>query len=459
LSERARTVLLLVGILALALALRVVSAGGFWIDEVFSAANAKAGPSTFVERLQGEPHSPWPIYYLLLHGWQRLFPSVEGMKALSILLSMAHVLAMIGVGRALFGARAGWIAGLLAAGNPLLAWYGGEIRMYALMVLLLTGAIGAAVRAVRTRRAADGILFAGLAALAVYAHVFAAFPVLVLTVGVVARAGRRAALASLGFGAALATPAALLALDQARHWLSWKSGVADGYVSSPMNLVAAVQSFFTGYALPLEGVDRIRLAAVLGLGLLVGGLVLSALVRRVEGRWLLLALVAVGLVAPWLVMLKTRMFSPRFALAALPPLLLLVAAVLARRRLVASLSAAVPLVIVGSLAVFWAPGRTDWRDVAEKLEAERKPDEPLYFEGGNLVALREWFGPCFEGESFAPGPNASWHRDDAPRIWFVEFLPEVDDLHGYIWFGEVMGPERTLIEDQVPIVKLVRFER
>ena len=66
-----RTALALVGIVGLAMVFRVASAGGFWIDEVFSAANAKAGPSTFLERLRVEPHSPWPIYYLLLGWWPK----------------------------------------------------------------------------------------------------------------------------------------------------------------------------------------------------------------------------------------------------------------------------------------------------------------------------------------------------------------------------------------------------
>ena len=122
--------------------------------------------------------------------------------------------------------------------------------MYALLLLVLTVALGAAVRAERRRRICDGLLFGLLASAAVYAHVFAAFPVLVLTVFVVVRAGRRAACAALGAGAVAAAPAFLLVAAQAGHWLGWKATVAGAdYWSSPMNLVAAAQAFFTAYAL------------------------------------------------------------------------------------------------------------------------------------------------------------------------------------------------------------------
>jgi len=448
---RVGSVILLLAILVLAVAVRVLHAGGFWIDEVFSAANAKAGPATFLERLQGEPHSPWPIYYFLLWAWQHAFPTVAGMKALSIAISVLGVPALYGLGRSLHGPAAGRIVAGLAAVNPLLAWYGGEMRMYGLLLLVLTGAIWAALRAERTRRAADGILFGLLASLSVYCHVFGVFPVLVLTAFVVFRAGRRAAVAAVAVGAAAAAPAIWLVAEQASHWLSWKGDVAGDYWSSPMNLVASFQSFFTAYALPLEGASWLRLVFLGVIVLLVGDALLGLAGRPVRARWLLIALVVVGLVGPWLMQIRTRMYAPRFALIALPPLLLLVAAGIHEMKRVFGRVALVGLIVVSCVAGALRAERTDWREVSELLRRERAPGSTFEFEGGNVIALEEWFGEEFR-ESLPEAVASSkehWHiltrpgnPRCTPRIRRGDLRPTFVPL----------GPEKRILEDEAPLV-------
>jgi len=444
---RWRTVLLLLGILAFATVLRVLSAEGFWIDEVFSAANARAGPSTFLERLQGEPHSPWPVYYFLLWAWQHAFPTVAGMKALSVVLSVLGVLALYGLGRSLHGPRAGLLVALLAAANPLLAWYGGEMRMYGLLLLVLTGTLWAALRAERLRRARDGVLFGLLASLAVYCHVFGVFAVLVLTATVVIRAGHRAACAALGVGLAAAAPAAWLVAGQAGHWLSWKGDVAGAYWSSPMNLVAAAQSFFTAYSLPLAGSSGLRVVALAAIAALAGWPILAAMRGRVSARGWLLILVVVGIAGPWLMQLRTRMYAPRFALTALPPLLLLLAAGLARlpKRRAAALTTG--LVLIGLAAVAGRAGRTDWREVSEYLRRERAPGSDFHFVGGNVIALEEWFGAEFR--ETGPLPNLQ-----ATEKWLVRTTPpEGETSKPYPGKTVVaFGPEKRIIEDEAPWV-------
>ena len=67
----------------------------------------------------------------------------------------ATVPAAFWAARSLFGDRAGWIAGALAAINPFLTYYAQETRMYALVMLLGILACGAFARA---------FVFAGTAA-------------------------------------------------------------------------------------------------------------------------------------------------------------------------------------------------------------------------------------------------------------------------------------------------------
>jgi uncharacterized membrane protein len=442
-ENRTRTWACLLAILALAAVLRIASAGGFWIDEVFSAANAKAGPSTFVDRLQGEPHSPWPIYYLLLGLWMKVVPGVAGMKALSILISLATVLAMYGLGKSLHGPRAGWLAALLAAANPLLAWYGGEIRMYALMLLCLTGVMWATIRALRFQRARDGLLFALFASLCVYSHVFAVFPVLVLTVVLLVRTGGSVLWPMISLAGVAAVPAVALGWDQVEHWLSWKGAVASGYVSSPLSLLAAAQAFFTAYALPLMDLDPMRVVAAALLAALVGVPVVTAIRRGASAGWILVVLVVVGLAAPWVLQMRTLMYSPRFALCALPPLILLIAAGTAVLNRWTAGAVTAGLVLVGIASVMWGAGRTDWREVDDILRDERRIEDRLVFEGGNVIALQEWFGDPFLG---GPMPRTGLGIE---AEWYIVFRRETRDSIPNMRVRPV-GPERRLLEDERP---------
>ena len=72
-----------------------------------------------------------PLYYLLLHGWTRLFGGGDvSVRLLGVLIGALAVLPTYGIGRRLGGDRAGAIAALLLALNPFLIWYSQEARMF-----------------------------------------------------------------------------------------------------------------------------------------------------------------------------------------------------------------------------------------------------------------------------------------------------------------------------------------
>jgi mannosyltransferase len=116
--------------------LRIQELGiGFWIDEGISVGIADR-PLVRIPGVLREDGSP-PLYYLLLHGWIQVFGTSEGaVRALSLVFATLAVPAAWWAGRVLFGARAGWMAAVLAATNPFLTTYAQEARMYALMALL-----------------------------------------------------------------------------------------------------------------------------------------------------------------------------------------------------------------------------------------------------------------------------------------------------------------------------------
>ncbi len=103
-----------------------------WFDEVVSTVLA-AKPAGEIWRagLSFVQDKHPPLYYLLLHGWTRLFGGGDvSVRLLGVLIGALAVLPTYGIGRRLGGDRAGAIAALLLALNPFLIWYSQEARMF-----------------------------------------------------------------------------------------------------------------------------------------------------------------------------------------------------------------------------------------------------------------------------------------------------------------------------------------
>ena len=152
------------------LALRTMAIHGrYWIDEGISVGVA-SHPLDEIPGLLRQDGSP-PLYYLLLGVWMRVFGHGEAdTHALSIGLAVLFVPAAFVTGRALFGARAGWIAAVLGAVNPFLTYYAQETRMYSLVALLGVLVTGAFALAFVQRRRAWLPGFSVALALLIYAH-------------------------------------------------------------------------------------------------------------------------------------------------------------------------------------------------------------------------------------------------------------------------------------------------
>ena len=107
----------------------------YWIDEGLSVGIAQH-PLVDIPGLLLQDGSP-PLYYLLLGVWIDVAGFGEAdTHVLSLAFALLMVPAAFAAGRALFGARAGWLAAALAACNPYLTYYAQETRMYALVAFL-----------------------------------------------------------------------------------------------------------------------------------------------------------------------------------------------------------------------------------------------------------------------------------------------------------------------------------
>ncbi len=123
-------------ILLLATGLRAWNLGqqSLWFDEGI-AWHAATRP-TLGAALVDDPTNP-PLYFGLLFGWVRLLGDSEvAMRTLPLFEGMLLVALIGAAARRWFGRRAGTLALILAALNPLLWWASQEIRMYSQMGLL-----------------------------------------------------------------------------------------------------------------------------------------------------------------------------------------------------------------------------------------------------------------------------------------------------------------------------------
>ncbi|MFE7870980.1 glycosyltransferase family 39 protein [Micromonospora humida] len=137
-----------------------------WRDELatWSAATRPVGD---LFRLAGTVDATTGAYYLVVHGWTGVFGDSVAALRLPSVLAMAGAAGLTAVlGRRLFGAPAGLLAGLLFAVLPGTSRYAQEARPYALVTLLAVLAtvllVGALDRPGRLRWAGYAAAVAGL---------------------------------------------------------------------------------------------------------------------------------------------------------------------------------------------------------------------------------------------------------------------------------------------------------
>jgi len=201
-----RSFLVLLGLeILLAAVLRSVASGTrpIWYDDAFSLLLARQDPASIVRGTAADTMPP--LYYFLLHGWMAIGSTVGEWRLLNIILSSATIALVVAIGRRLFDARVGLLAGLFAAVSPLQIYQAQEIRMYALLTLGLTAYVWAIVELWKGAHDRPWWLWAVVVAggaIATYTHNLAAFSLLAVNVSFLFRREwpflRRLVLAQLG---------------------------------------------------------------------------------------------------------------------------------------------------------------------------------------------------------------------------------------------------------------------
>jgi hypothetical protein len=149
-----------------------------WSDEGFSLMLVTYSPSNILTLSARDVHPP--LYYLILHGWVKLFgDGLLAVRGLSALAGLVNVGLGIWLMRLIATRRAAVIAGLFLALLPIAVRYSQDVRMYAILGVWLTGGTIALVCWVRNpERTRYLVAYSLLMAAGFYTHYFTVFYVL-----------------------------------------------------------------------------------------------------------------------------------------------------------------------------------------------------------------------------------------------------------------------------------------
>jgi hypothetical protein len=387
------------------------------LDEAVSANHARLGlRGLWTVISTSDPNMS--LYYVLLHFWVRLFGSNEAaVRSMTVVLAGAAAPVMVLLGKRLFGRGVGLLAGLLLVLGPFFLQYEQTARSYALVVLLVELSSYFFVVTLEKTARAPLVGYVLSSALAVYAHYFAAYVLLVqlLTLLAVRRRGAftREWLIAAGAVLVLCTPEVVFALHAGTKNVSWITTPTFG------SLIRLPTALAGGHALAV----------------LLAILACYGFVRAIADRqsW------QAGFVAAWLAVPVILDFSvsrfghPLFVnyyLIVVLPALLLLAAVgivkLPRRAAGAAvLGLLVVLSAVGIRSWYTHPSLEDFRGATNYVLADaRHGDGIIYYPAGTLAGPTSGIA-YYEARAGVRGPKPVRFRLGrgplaAPaRIWLV----------------------------------------
>jgi uncharacterized membrane protein len=108
---------------------------GLWRDETQTVFLARhTFPGGILQALTSADVSP-PLYYFLLHFWERLWPGDWSLRFLSVVIGLAFIPAVYWVGRKLFDPNVALLAAFVAAMSPHHIIVARTVRMYAILSL------------------------------------------------------------------------------------------------------------------------------------------------------------------------------------------------------------------------------------------------------------------------------------------------------------------------------------
>ena len=323
-----------------------------------------------------------PLFFMLLRPWRMLTGNSEfALRYPSALMgALAIPLGYILARQLGFSRRTGVVTGLLLATSPYLIWYGQEAKMYAMLVVVVSLAFIAYLKALAGEGVRWWVVFVVATSISFYLHILA--PLMLLVYAIVA---------------------VLLFQQLRRHWLAWLISMA--CLTLPyLPLVIWQFSFF------IEGTDRGHpfypfqkqfhillqlyssgllqflgsVGIILFVFLFLCGLFLSNARAKAEHltitrRLILATWVLVPPLTTYLVSLRVPVFEDRYLIYITPAFYLVIALgiVLLRQNSKQLAALCLGLVLVFNLMGIWQqqrhPIKADFRAAAKHLYSQQYP--------------------------------------------------------------------------------------
>jgi uncharacterized membrane protein len=358
-----------------------LNAQSLWRDEVDAIRFSDWAPADLISGLFQRGHNG-PLFFLLLRLWRNLFGDTEfALRYFSVLTGTLAIPVSFLLARQLgFSRRAGLLLALLLATSPYLVWYGQEAKMYAFLLLTVSVAFLAYLKALGGAGPQWWVLFVVTTSLSFYLHILS--PLMLLVYLAVALLHYR---------------------DLVRHWKAWLismacltlpyvplvlwqlsfliDGTDRGHPFYPLR-----QEFYLLLQLYTSGLLRFvdLTPIIVAVFLFLSGLFihngranferLTASTRLILASWVLLPPLVV-----YLVSLRVPIFEDRYLIYISPAfyLVIVLGLLLVRHhsRLLASLC--LGLILVINLLGIWQqqrqPIKPDFRAVGEYLSGQSSP--------------------------------------------------------------------------------------
>jgi uncharacterized membrane protein len=395
-------------LLALAFDLYRLGTPSIWFDEAFSVELARQ-PLPLLWHIIFGPEPNMELYYLFLHFWLLLtaalgfHPTEVVVRLPSVLFAVLASLLVFVLGRRFLGLAGGVTGAVLYLLNDLQLVYAQQTRSYSLQLLLLGLSWYALLVALTSQRRRRyywwWTLYVLSTALAIYAHLFSMLVIFAQCVAV---------------GGLLVLPSAWRPLVRARVILFAASLLVTGILSIPMLLVSLQGARTSWLPVPhphdilyffytMTGYSK-GYTIALGLGCLLAVLLVAGSASFVARRWdaiaaalqwlvrtdqellpfvwTLLCWCIVPLVVSYVVSQgSTRLFSSRYLVVVVAPIMLLIGACVAGLRWrVAQLVLALVMIVLAVRAVpyyYRSAQVEDWNSAVHWLEQRYQPGDGL----------------------------------------------------------------------------------
>lgn len=472
LTERPSITLAIVGLLALAIALRFIAIANqsLWYDEGVSAGMVGQSVWTVV-RWSAADFQP-PLYYLVLDGWAKIFGSSEtSLRGLSAIAGVIVVGVTFMIARGLLNAPAAWLSGLWLATAPLAIIFSQEVRMYMPVAAAVSVAALLALRWIeeaectqdiqgRSRGFLVGYIFA--AVIGLYFQYVAALGLAAIGLTGLLRLRRNALRTWI-----IANCVALALFAPWLPVLHYQLASGRTATTTGAGAFAVLRASLGSLLLGVDGLPAFTILAAFALGTLTLLGTIRMLARGRDG-WLPLLLVIIPIVVVVIYAAWKHVFEVRYILVGLPGItlilgggieLLLAAAahlrsIFMRRSITTAVLTLAAIALLGSgfaadIRYYVDPlhPNDNYRGLVATIVRNAEPGDAivLYAPGQNHVFDYYYRGPDrVIGVPLDRPPNqaleftrldelAKTHK----RIWLVEYGQTEADPHGIIlqWFA------------------------